>query len=114
MSLYALLTRPGEWSGAICMSGAWWVKEGFGGWAALQLAKAPPSRIWLDAGTIDDGLDETQAMKQALLGAGLKEDAGLGYYEHIGGKHEEASWKARVHLALEFLFDPKNREKPFG
>lgn len=113
MALYALESRPQVWSGALCMSGAWW-------WNGLQIATwvqqvwSPlPVRVWLDAGTQGDGLADAQTMKNTLESLGLQVPKTLGFYIDQGANHSETFWKKRVHLALEFFYDAGNQKAPF-
>ena len=114
MSLYAVGAYPEHWSGAIAMSGSWW-------WADLKtltwIASAPGTaqhpKIWLDVGTVKDGLQDAQALRKVLLQLGWVENQTLGYYEAAGGDHSETAWAARVHLPLWYFFDPKDRAPAF-
>ncbi len=63
-----------------------------------------PVRIYLDAGTDNDGLDDTIAMRDALLSAGYRPGADLYFHTMEGGAHNEKSWAARVHLPLLWFF----------
>lgn len=113
MSLYALETRPQTWGSAVCMSGAWWWDDlHIVSWVK-QLWSPLPVRVWLDAGTEKDGLKDTQLMQTTLTQLGLKEPATLGFYIDQGANHSEQFWAKRVHLALEFLFNPGNLKAPF-
>ena len=114
MTLYALGAHPDQWSCGLAMSGAWW-------WADLKvlswLATAPGSashpRLWLDVGTVKDGLEDTQAVRDKLLSLGWQQPASLGYLEAKGADHSEKAWAERAPMALQFLFDPHDRAKPF-
>lgn len=114
MSLYAALTRPKTFGGGVCMSGAWWwADEQSLTFAKSELKAALPTRLWVDAGTVNDGLPLTQKLRDLLLSGGLKLDETLGYYEHQGADHSEGAWQKRVHLALEFFFDRGDRAPAF-
>ncbi len=114
MSLYAAAAHPQIWRGAVAMSGAWW-------WDALQitawLPTSPgvknPFAVWLDAGDQNDGLADTQGLRDLLLSFGWQLDGNLGYYEAKNANHSEASWSVRVHLPLEFFFNPGDRAPAF-
>jgi len=114
MALYALVSRTTTWGNAICMSGAWWW-DGMHmvNWLPTEWNAALPVRVWLDAGTVNDELPDTQAMKVLLQKQGLSVPQTLGYYEAKGAQHSESFWAQRVHLALEFLLDPGTLSKPF-
>lgn len=114
MALYGLASRPQTWGNAICMSGSWWW-DGFhmAAWLPTVWNVALPVRVWLDAGTENDELPDTQAQKLVLTKLGLQEPTTLGFYVDKGASHSEAFWAKRVHLALQFLLDPGNLAKPF-
>ncbi len=137
MSLFAALDRPKVWRGAMAMSGSWWWKnKATQPWAVQQLPAAVatgksvdaqqspalppgaafiggPTRVWLDAGTVNDGLANTQALHGALQATGLLTAPNLGLYVHQGASHTELAWQQRVHLPLRFFFDPGDREPAF-
>lgn len=114
ISLYAAMAQPQTWGAAVCMSGAWWWQgKKMQTWVGQAYDPKLPLRIWLDAGDVDDGLEETQALRDALLALGIPTPLGLGYYVAKGANHSEAAWAKRAHLPLQFLFDPGNLEKPF-
>ncbi len=114
MALYALVSRTNTWGNAICMSGAWWWDNmEIATWVPTLWNPALPVRVWLDAGTDNDNLADTQAMKALLEKLGLEVPQTLGYYEAVGAAHNESYWAQRVHLALEFLLDPGDLAKPF-
>jgi len=114
MSLYAVGAHPAHWRRAICMSGSWWwAGQKALSWFANSPGAAVKPRVWIDAGTANDGLAETQALRKVLIGLGWIEGADFGYLEASGANHSEAAWAARVHLALQFLFDPGDRAPAF-
>jgi len=113
ISLYALVAQQQTWGGAVCMSGAWWWQNlKIKSWVTQNYDAKLPVRIWLDAGDVDDGLEATAAIKAALEALGIKGKA-LGYHVAPGANHSEAAWAARVHLPLQYFFDPGDRAKPF-
>ena len=135
MSLFAAVDRPTVWRGAMAMSGSWWWNQAqMLTWApkllpaalkagtiadAKTLPQLPPgttliggaTRIWLDAGTVKDGLDVMKQLHAALVGLLASPD--LGFYVHQGAGHTESAWQQRVHLPLRFFFDPGDREAAF-
>jgi hypothetical protein len=96
------------------MSGAWW-------WDGLHMLTwlpavwqaALPVRVWLDAGTVDDGLADTVNVRKMLLNLGLLEPDSLGFYAAQGAAHSESWWAQRVDMALVYLLDPGNLATPF-
>ncbi|WP_426113114.1 alpha/beta hydrolase [Massilia sp. PWRC2] len=97
--------RPAQFSMAAGLSSSFW-------WAGQAMIKDPPGparaslpqRFYIDAGTVDDGLDDTKAMHDALLAQGYTDGRDLLLYEAPGGRHNEASWAARVQRPLLWFF----------
>jgi len=91
-----LFSRAGSLSGAF-----WWNGR-------MAIDKLPPQRqalrFYLDAGTRDDGMDDTLAMRDALLARGYRENADLMFFKAEGGRHNEASWAARLDQPLMWFF----------
>jgi predicted alpha/beta superfamily hydrolase len=81
-------------------SSFWWNKEAMTKEKNLKVA----IRLYIDAGTNNDGLAETRHMKDALLAQGYKLNGDLMYVEAPGASHNEASWAARVHTPLQWFF----------
>ena len=77
-------------------------------WNGQEALKHPlqkmPVRFYLDAGTVNDGLEESQAFRQALLRQGYREGSDLLFLADPGGRHNEQSWASRVHVALAWFF----------
>jgi predicted alpha/beta superfamily hydrolase len=115
ISCYALFLSPETWSGGACLSGTWmWANYTFATWVVQHPPpKNLPVRVWLDAGTDNDELADTQQTKGVLMGLGLTPPDTLGYLEVQGGNHSETAWAARAHLVLQFFFDAKDRALAF-
>ncbi len=114
MALYAVGAHPEQWRCAIAMSGAWWWSDlKIVPWLATAPGVAEHPRLWLDVGTVKDGLENTQAVRKKLLELGWQEGPTLGYLEVKGADHSEKAWAARAPLALQYLLDPHDRAKPF-
>jgi enterochelin esterase-like enzyme len=64
------------------------------------------ARIWLDVGDSEGTRtrEDANRLHRQLLRQGWQEDADLHYEVIAGGKHDEASWAARVGPMLQFLF----------
>jgi len=71
-----------------------------------QVPPHVPVRFYIDAGTDNDGLEDTTAMRDAMQAAGYRPGADLYFYTLEGGIHNEKSWAARVHLPLIWFFAP--------
>ncbi len=92
---------PDLFSKAGAMSGSFWWND-----KALITKAAPRAavRLYLDAGTSDDGLSDTIAMRDVLLKQGYQLNRDLLFYSAEGGTHNEASWAARVEKPLTWFF----------
>lgn len=69
-----------------------------------KLPARVPVRFYLDAGTKDDGLEETMLMRDAMLAQGYVAGTDLLYFKAEGGSHNEKSWAARVEKPLTWFF----------
>jgi predicted alpha/beta superfamily hydrolase len=81
-------------------SSFWWNK----GALISGLPQGVPVRFYLDAGTEDDGLDDTLRMRDAMLAKGYRNGVDLMFYKAEGARHNEASWSARVDKPLTWFF----------
>ncbi|WP_246022883.1 alpha/beta hydrolase-fold protein [Cognatilysobacter terrigena] len=110
ISLYALAQRPDVFGGAGAVSTHWPAAGGVSvDWFASHLPRAGAHRIYFDHGTRT--LDAQYAPFQQRVDAAMP---ALGYragrdvisrvYE--GAEHNEAAWKARVDVPLQFLLGP--------
>ncbi len=67
-------------------------------------------RLWLDSGTRttrkrgDDGMQETRAVRDALLENGFVNGSDFRYYLDEGAIHHETAWAARLPQVFRFLF----------
>ncbi len=103
-SLYMAQRRPDIFSMAASLSGSFW-------WNGGAMIAQPPAhaalRIYLDAGSDNDGLADTKKMRDALLAQGYRAPSELNFYEAEAAIHNERSWAARVERPLRWLFPPK-------
>ena len=97
---------------AVLSPSVWWdnraiLKE------VAALRSKPPLRIWLDAGTGEGNevLDDTRALRDALVAKGWVIDKDLKYHEAEGHGHSERAWRERVNPILQYLF-PERRRTP--
>ena len=92
--------EPGVFSKAGGVSSSfWWNKQ-----ALTQSPPRVPVKFYLDAGTADDGLADTERMRDAMLSAGYTADVDLYFHAADGGTHNEKSWAARVEKPLTWFF----------
>ncbi len=96
--------RPDVFSMAASLSGSFWWNRGA---LMTQPAARAPLRIYLDAGSDNDGLADTEKMRDALLAQGYRAPAELSFYAAEAAIHNERSWAARVERPLRWLFSPK-------
>ncbi len=93
--------HPNVFSKAGAMSGSFWWNDG-------MPAKATPGRVpvrfYLDAGTRDDGMQDSVRMRDAMLSWGYREGEDLMFHTAQGGRHNEASWAERVDKPLAWFF----------
>lgn len=100
-SVYIAAHYPQVFSKAGGMSSSFWWNNG----ALISILPAlMPVKFYLDAGTQDDGLDDTTKMRDALLAKGYRDGADLMFYKAEGGRHNETSWAARVDKPLLWFF----------
>jgi predicted alpha/beta superfamily hydrolase len=93
--------QPQVFSKAGGVSSSFWWNER----AMVRKPAAPvPVKFYLDAGTKDDGLEDTAAMRDAMLAQGYRAQEDLLFYADEGGIHNEKSWAARVDKPLTWFF----------
>jgi predicted alpha/beta superfamily hydrolase len=93
--------RPDVFSKAGGVSSSFW-------WNERALVNQPAPKVdvkfYLDAGGVDDGLEDTLLMRDAMLAQGYRADEQIKLVVDQGGSHNEKSWAARVDKALVWLF----------
>ncbi|HEX8701154.1 MAG TPA: alpha/beta hydrolase-fold protein [Myxococcaceae bacterium] len=114
VSMYFGITRSDTFSriGVISPS-VWWADRDIVTRVQALNAK-PPLRIWVDIGTNEDGsvseseetVNDTRALRDALIAEGWVLDTDLKYLEVQGGRHHENSWAARMDQILKYLYPP--------
>ena len=106
-SLYALSEYPEIFGGAGCLSTHWPAgKDVFLEWFKAHLPNAGEHKIYFDYGTAT--LDSLYEPYQLQMDHSMRQ---LGYTQGVdwitmkfpGAEHNEAAWRARVHIPLEFL-----------
>ena len=117
VSLDLALRRPDRFGLVGCISpAAWWAERDIVRRAAAA-GKGTALRIWLDVGTAEgtekagtkEWLEDTRALREALLTRGWREGADLHYEEVEGAVHDEGAWAARLDRILLFLLGPPRR-----
>jgi enterochelin esterase-like enzyme len=61
-------------------------------------------RIYLDGGTIRDGIALTRKVARQYRELGWRDGRDFSYHEEKGAEHNERYWRERVWRALVFLF----------
>jgi len=104
LSFYVARRNPAVFGKAGCLSSSfWWNNEAL----TIEVEQATarvPVKLYIDAGTSNDGLPETTRMDHALLADGYAQGGDLDFVTAQGGSHNEASWSARVAVPLQYLF----------
>jgi enterochelin esterase-like enzyme len=104
-ALYALLRRPDVFGGALAMSPSLWVGKGALLRLLSEVAFAPGSRVYVDAGRHEAG--------GTVLGAVHELEHIVKRHPHVDvrlvadprGHHRESSWRRRLPAALRYHFD---------
>ena len=100
-SVYIAQRQPQVFSKAGGVSSSFWWNDG-------HMVRQPAARVavkfYLDAGTTDDGLEGTTAVRDAMLKQGYSMASDLMFYADQGGIHNEKSWAARVEKPLTWFF----------
>jgi predicted alpha/beta superfamily hydrolase len=86
-------------------SSFWWNNQD----ALKHPPKRMPVRFYIDAGTVYDGMEDSEAFRQALLRQGYREGRDLLFLADKGGRHHEQSWAGRVQVALTWFFGRHNK-----
>lgn len=93
--------HPDQFGKAGALSGAFW-------WNGGAMAKKAPEHgkvaLYLDAGSLDDDLQDTVRMRDALVARGYKPGRDLLFYKAEDGRRDERSWAQRVDRPLTWFF----------
>lgn len=96
-SVYIGQQYPQVFSQAAGVSSSfWWNERMF----INNLPARPAVRFYIDAGTDNDGIEDTRKMRDAMQAKGYD----LHYHEAEGGSHNEKSWARRVDIPLTWFF----------
>lgn len=108
ISLYALEQYPHLFGGAGCLSTHWPTgEEMLVDYLGAHLPQAGAHRLYFDFGTatLDWNYEPFQRrMDEHLRAAGYREDVDWMTRKFEGAEHNEAAWRARVHIPLEFCW----------
>lgn len=112
ISLWAGFEHPDVFGRIGSISPSLWWDSNFMEKVYLPTKEQLDHKIWLDMGTFEGlnrqgksvALQDTQRVSNLLLRKGYQQGHDLFYFEHIGARHDEASWASRIHMPLLFLF----------
>ena len=100
-SVYIAQHHPELFARAGGVSSSFW-------WNGQDMVKKLPARMpvkfYIDAGTKNDGIEDTVAMRDALLKQGYQQGEDLFFYSAPDASHNETSWAARVDKPLVWFF----------
>lgn len=106
-SLYALCEYPRVFGGAGCLSTHWPALEELGTqWVQKTLPDAGQHKIYFDYGTetLDAAYEPYQQQIDAVIRAkGYTQNVNWLTRKFPGAEHNEAAWRQRIHIPLEFL-----------
>ena len=102
LALHSAWTRPDVYGSAACLSSTFGVFDDL--FARVAADPQPALRLYLDSGWPNDNFDRTVAMRDALLRRGFETGKDLLHFVFPGARHDETSWRSRVHLAFQWLF----------
>jgi enterochelin esterase-like enzyme len=106
VSLWMAHKLPETFANAACLSGAFQVRDRSRGSFVEFLSRLPHQhvRVYVDSGTVDDGMALTRKVAAMYRTRGWREGVDLLHYEQKGAEHNERYWRERVWRALVFLF----------
>lgn len=111
ISMYAIAEYPGVFGAAACISTHWPVGDGvFLEYVQNNIPDPETHRLYFDHGTINlDSLYEPYQVRvdHMLLEKGYEKTNNLQTVKFEGADHNEAAWKQRIHVPLEFLLSEK-------
>jgi enterochelin esterase-like enzyme len=92
-----------------CLSGAFQCRDrqGKSFLDLLGLMDHQKLQVYLDCGTVDDGLAWSKKIAAMYRARGWRDEVDLAFHVEKGAEHNEACWRDRVWRALEFLFPPR-------
>ena len=110
VSLHLAWNRPDVFGGAGCLSSTFgWNDDLF----ERIAGEAPkPLRLYLDSGWPADNYEVTRSMYELLLSRGYRAGADVQHVAFPGGRHDEDSWRLRLHVPLQFFFRNEAAAQP--
>ena len=104
ISFYAGWTRSNVYARTASMSGSfWWNNEDLTNAVANYNGSFINGRFYLDTGDLEPSDWATVNMGNTMLGKGYTLGDNLYYHKDYNGRHDEASWRDRLHIPLQYL-----------
>jgi predicted alpha/beta superfamily hydrolase len=103
-SFYIARRNPTVFSKSGGMSSSFWWNNQYMVQTVVAASGKVAGKFYIDAGTSNDGLSDTTAMRDAMVADGYVQGLDLYYYVAQGGSHNETSWAARLEIPLTYLF----------
>jgi predicted alpha/beta superfamily hydrolase len=102
VSLHVAWQHHDVFGGAMCLSSTFGFRDDL--FARVASEPRPAIRVYLDSGWPRDNFDATNAMRDLLIARGFTLGSDLLAFSFPEGKHQEASWAARLHVPFQFFF----------
>ncbi|HMV69977.1 MAG TPA: alpha/beta hydrolase-fold protein [Myxococcota bacterium] len=102
LALHTALAWPETFGMAACLSSTFGVFDDL--FERVGEGPRPPLRLYLDSGWPRDNFERTIAMRDRLLLAGYRANADLLHLTFPGARHDEPSWRQRLHIPFQWFF----------
>lgn len=103
-SFYIARRNPTVFSRSGGMSSSFWWNNQSMVQTVVAASGKVAGKFYIDAGTSNDGLADTTAMRDAMAADGYVQGVDMYYYVAQGASHNETSWAARVERPLTYMF----------
>ena len=103
VTLHLGLAYPDVFGQLLVVSPSAWWDDGVLVREVRALAEKTGQRVWLDVGTDNDGLEDAERLRAALVQKGWAEGDDLAWTVADGARHNERAWAARFPAMLRFL-----------
>lgn len=105
-TLYHGLKRPDVFGNLLVVSPSLWWDNKFIINQMTALKSKPQHRVWIDMGRLEgpEAMEDLRRIRLSFVNLGYELGRDWQYVEDIHGRHDEASWAARVEPMLKFLY----------
>ena len=100
-SFYIARRNPAVFSKSGGMSSSFWWNNQSMVQTVVAASGKVAGKFYIDAGTSNDGLADTTAMRDAMVADGYVQGVDMYYYVAQGASHNETSWAARVETSAD-------------